>query len=131
METWTKSTRVDPQFSWRWSKEMREILKEKDSPGKSEWELKPVYKFEPHPNFQPHGTSYLFATSDGTDRLDATQCSQRKPALPVLGLGYVAVVKLDGKLSHEDYRSSRYANDGCMEERFQDQWGWIRIRKPA
>ena len=57
---------IDPQFSGRWSKEMREILKEKDSPGKSEWELTPVYKFEPYSNFQPHGTSYLFATRDGT-----------------------------------------------------------------
>jgi hypothetical protein len=102
----------DPHLSWRWLKEMREILKEKDSRGESEWELIPVYKFERHPDFQPHGTSYLFATGDGTIGLMPHNARKGNLLFQFWDSDTVDVVRLDDKLSHEDYRSSRYANDG-------------------
>ncbi len=51
-------------------------LERKRQSGKSEWELIPIFKFEPHPAVHLHGTSFPFSTGEEKDRLDATMLAK-------------------------------------------------------
>jgi hypothetical protein len=89
-----KTHPVDPQFLWRWSKEMREILKEKDSSGESEWELIPFTNSSPTQIVNRMGHHICSPLAMEKDWLDATQSLRRKPARPVLALGYRSYGKI-------------------------------------
>lgn len=110
---------IDPQFSWRWSKEMREILKEKDSMSRSEWELIPVFKFGPESEEVKDGSfqqPHLFATRDGMIGLMPHTAREGDLLFQFWDSDAVAVVRLDGSyhmriigravIANEEYDSS-------------------------
>jgi hypothetical protein len=79
-----KTHSIDPQFSWRWSEEMREILKEKDSMSWSEWKLIPVFRFVRTGIRRGKSwwllTAISFCHTRWNDWVDALHCSRRRPA---------------------------------------------------
>jgi Heterokaryon incompatibility protein (HET) len=110
---------IDPEFSWRWSKEMREILKEKDSMSRSEWELIPVFKFGPDPESKKDGSPqqlHLFATGDGTIGLMPHTAREGDLLFQFWDSDVVAVVRLDGSYHMRVIGRAVIANDKYMEE---------------
>jgi hypothetical protein len=110
---------IDPQFSWRWSKEMREILKEKDSMSRSEWELIPLFKFGSESEEVKDGSSqqpHLFTTRDGLIGLMPHTAREGDLLFQFWDSDVVAVVRLDGSyhmrvigravIANEEYESS-------------------------
>lgn len=111
---------IDPEFAWRWSKEMREILKEKDSMSRSEWELIPVFKFGPEAQDVKDGTSqqpHLFTTSDGTIGLMPHTAREGDLLFQFWDSDVVAVVRLDGSYHMRVIGRAVIANDEYTEGR--------------
>lgn len=89
------------------------------------------FKFEPHPDFQPHGTSHLFATGDGKIGLMPHNACEGDLLFQFWDSDVVAVVRLDGSYHMKIIGRAVIANDEYMEESFLRRMGWIRILRPA
>jgi hypothetical protein len=107
---------IEPQYSWKREKSMREALGERDATNKkrealtrSEWELIPMYKLGPNPLYNmPESRaaseppvvpfqSRLFATDDGLIGLVPHNAQKGDLIFQFLDSDVVAVVSLDGE----------------------------------
>lgn len=112
---------INPQFSWRSSKEMNDILKERFSVTVADWESIPEFVFDPNSTDLGASTSqqppHLFATSDGKVGLAPHNARRGDLLFQFWDSDVVALVRRSGTYHSSIIGRAVIANDEYVKDK--------------